>query len=189
MANRQPQAASRKTGRSAPVALQHAATRATANLHVTSPDFDAGATIPVRHTDYGEGRSPALRWKPIGGARSYAVLVEDPDAPTARPFVHWLAWNIPPDVHALPGDIRADATSPAPTTMREGRNDAGGVGWFGPRPPAGDPAHRYHFEVLALDAMLDLPDGATREDLLATIDGRVIAKGELVATSKAPTQQ
>ena len=186
MASRQPQAASQKTGRSAPVALQHAATRTTANLHVSSPDFDADAAIPARHTDYGEGRSPALRWKSVGGARSYAVLVEDPDAPSDKPFVHWLAWNIPSDVQALPGDIRADAAAEKPAGMREGRNDHGGTGWFGPRPPAGDPAHRYHFQVLALDAMLDLDEGATREELLATVDGHVLAKGELVATSQAP---
>ena len=181
MANRQQQA-----GRSAPVALQHPATRTTVGLGVSSPDFDAGDAIPARHTDYGECRSPALRWKAVGGARSYAVLVEDPDAPTDKPFVHWLAWNIPADVHALPGDIRADAAAEKPAGMRQGRNDHGGTGWFGPRPPAGDPPHRYHFEVLALDAMLDLEQGATREDLLATVDGRVLAKGELVATSEAP---
>jgi Raf kinase inhibitor-like YbhB/YbcL family protein len=185
MANRQDQATS-QAGRSAPVALQHPATRTTVTMGVSSPDFDAGDAIPARHTDYGEGRSPALRWKKVGGARSYAVLVEDPDAPTDRPFVHWLAWNIPADVTALPGDIREDGASRKPATMREGRNDHGGIGWFGPRPPAGDAPHRYHFEVLALDAMLELEDGATRDDLLATIDGRVLAKGELVATSEAP---
>jgi Raf kinase inhibitor-like YbhB/YbcL family protein len=183
MANRQDPHAS---GRSAPVALHHAATRTTVTMGVSSPDFDRGDEIPARHTDYGEGRSPALRWKAVRGARSYAVLVEDPDAPTDQPFVHWLAWNIPPDTHVLPGDIRDDGASQKPDQMREGRNDHGGIGWFGPRPPAGDPPHRYHFQVFALDAMLDLADGATREDLLATIDGRVLAKGELVATSAAP---
>ena len=80
MANRQPQPA----GRSTPVALQHDATRTSVGIGVSSPDFDAGAAIPARHTDYGEGRSPALQWKAVGGARSYAVLVEDPDAPTDK---------------------------------------------------------------------------------------------------------
>ena len=117
------------------------------------------------------------------------MLVEDPDAPGAQPFVHWLAWNIPPDIRELPADIRAGAASQAPAGMRQGRNDRGTIGWFGPRPPAGDAAHHYHFQVLALDALLDLPDGATRDDLLATIDGHVLAKGELVATSEAPTRQ
>lgn len=176
-------------GKSVPVALQHEATRTTANLSVSSPDFDADAPIPARHTDYGEGRSPALRWNAVGGVASHAVLVEDPDAPSAKPFVHWLVWNIPPDMRELPADLRADVQPRAPTGIRQGRNDSGGSGWFGPRPPAGDAPHRYHFQVFALDAMLDLPDGATREDLLAAIDGRVIAKGELVATSQAPTRQ
>ena len=189
MVNRQDQTRSRTASRSGPIALRHDATQAKAKLHVTSPDFDENGAIPERHTDYGEGRSPALRWKPVSGAHSYAVLVEDPDAPTAQPFVHWLAWNIPPDTHELPGDIRVDVASPIPAGMRQGRNDRDGIGWFGPRPPAGDPPHGYHFQVLALDAMLDLPDGATREELLANVDGHVIAKGELVATSQAPTQQ
>ena len=189
MASRQEQAAARPAGGSTPVVVRQDATRTRGTLRVKSPDIEADGAIPARHTDYGEGRSPALQWTAVGGARSYALLVEDPDAPGARPFVHWLAWNIPRDTHALPADIRADAASRGPAGMREGRNDHGGNGWFGPRPPAGDPAHRYHFQVLALDAMLDLPDDATREDLLATIDGRVIAKGELVATSQAPTRQ
>lgn len=188
MAHRQDQTR-QQGGQSAPVALRHDATRTTTGLRVTSPDFDADAAIPARHTDYGEGRSPVLRWNEVGGVRSYAVLVEDPDAPGAQPFVHWLAWNIPPDLQELPADIRAEAEPRTPAGIRQGRNDGGGIGWYGPRPPAGDPAHNYHFQVLALDSMLDLPAGATREDLLATIDGHVVAKGELVATSQAPTRQ
>ncbi len=188
MANRQGQAGPRASN-SVPVALQREATRATAGLRVTSPQIDADAPIPERHTAYGENRAPALRWKPVGGARSYAVLVEDPDAPAAEPFVHWLVWNIPADMHELPEDIRAETEPRAPAGIRQGRNDRGGIGWFGPRPPAGDAPHHYHFQVLALDAPLDLPDGATRDELLRTIDGRVLAKGELVATSQAPTQQ
>ena len=178
-----------RAGNTVPVALQREATRASAGIRVTSPQIDAGAPISERHTEYGEGRSPALRWQAVGGARSYAVLVEDPDAPSAEPFVHWLVWNIPPDMHELPADIRADSKPQAPAGIRQGRNDRGSIGWFGPRPPAGDAPHHYHFQVLALDAMLDLEDGATRDELLRTIDGRVIAKGELVATSQAPRQQ
>lgn len=189
MANRQERVNDRRPSNSIPVALQRDPTRASATIRVSSPQIDAHAPIPERHTEYGEGRSPALQWKPVGGARSYAVLVEDPDAPAVEPFVHWLAWNIPPDMHALPEDIRADTKPQAPAGIRQGRNGRGTVGWFGPRPPAGDRPHRYHFQVLALDAMLDLEEGATRDDLLRTIDGRVIAKGELVATSQAPTQQ
>jgi Raf kinase inhibitor-like YbhB/YbcL family protein len=179
------QAASHST----PIALRREPTPAASGIQVSSPRLHTDAPIPARYTDYGEGRSPALRWSEVGGARSYALLVEDPDAPSAQPFVHWLAWNIPADTRELPDDVRADAASQRPAGMREGRNDHGGIGWFGPRPPAGDPAHRYHFQVFALDAMLDLPDGATRDELLRNIDGRVIAKGELVATSEAPTRQ
>jgi Raf kinase inhibitor-like YbhB/YbcL family protein len=189
MAKTQDQYNPQRAGNSVPVALQRDATRATAGIRVTSPQIDATTPIPERHTEYGEGRSPALRWQAVGGARSYAVLVEDPDAHSAEPFVHWLVWNIPPDLHELPEDIRATAKPQAPPGIRQGRNDRGTIGWFGPRPPAGDAPHHYHFQVFALDAMLDLDEGASRDELLRTIDGRVLAKGELVATSQAPTQQ
>lgn len=188
MANRQDQSRPRARN-SVPIALQREATGATAGLRVTSPQIRADAPIPDRHTAYGEDRSPALHWQPVGGARSYAVLVEDPDAPVVEPFVHWLVWNIPADMHELAEDLRADTVPRAPAGIRQGRNDRGSIGWFGPRPPAGDAPHRYHFQVLALDAMVDLPEGATRDELLRTVDGHVLAKGELVATSQAPTQQ
>jgi len=188
-ADRSPRGNPSEPGKVAPVAMHRVGTRTTGSFSVTSNTLDDHASFPSRHTGCGNGLSPTLRWTPVAGARSYAVIVEDPDAPSAEPFVHWLAWNIPPDVHELPEALSADGEFDMPAGMRQGRNDRGGIGWFGPRPPAGDDAHRYHFQVLALDGALDLAPGADRKDLLNAIDGRVLAKGELVATSQAPARQ
>lgn len=167
-----------------PTAIHRLTSRTNGVIDVRSADITPQAAIPARHTAYGDNRSPSLEWTSAGGARAYVLLVEDPDAPRAQPFVHWVAWNIPPDVHALPAHL--SPTSTAVRGMQQGRNDRGDVGWFGPRPPAGDPPHHYHFQVFALDRMLVLPPGATREDVLKAMDGHVLAKGELVATSQAP---
>lgn len=150
-------------------------------IDVSSPALQAGAAIPAHYTAYGDGVSPALRWTRVDGAKTYALLVEDPDAHGPQPFVHWLAWNIPAEVQSLPEGLPAP-----PAGMRQGRNGRKATGYFGPRPPAGDPPHHYHFEVFALDAPLALPADADRDALVAAIGPHVIGSGELIATSQAP---
>lgn len=173
----------------ASVAFQREQARSTGEIEVGSSQIQSDAAIPDRHTDYGDGASPALHWNPVGGARSYVLLVEDPDAPKAQPFVHWLAWNIPPDVHELAGGMAQAAEPDGVTGMRQGLNGQGTTGYFGPRPPRGDRPHHYHFQVFALDRMLVLPDEASRDDVLQAMGGHVLAKGQLVATSEAPATQ
>lgn len=168
----------------APVAFQRE--EAASRIEVASAQMRAGAAIAPRHTAYGDGVSPALRWNPVGGARSYVLLVEDPDAPGPRPFVHWLAWNIPPGTHELREGIAPQARPDAAEGMCQGLNGQGQPGYFGPRPPRGDAPHHYHFQVFALDRTLALPDGADRDDVLTAMHGHVLAKGQLVATSQAP---
>jgi Raf kinase inhibitor-like YbhB/YbcL family protein len=69
---------------------------------------------------------------------------------------------------------------------RQGTNSKSERGYFGPRPPVGDPAHHYHFQIFALDTSLDLPDGFNRHALLQAMHGHVLAEGELVGMFKAP---
>jgi Raf kinase inhibitor-like YbhB/YbcL family protein len=69
-----------------------------------------------------------------------------------------------------------------PEGVLQGRTSRGSVGYFGPKPPVGDPPHHYHFQVFALDAKLDVPAGADRDQLLAAMQGHVLAAGELVGT-------
>jgi Raf kinase inhibitor-like YbhB/YbcL family protein len=143
-------------------------------LEVSSAKIPAGGEVPDTYSSYGQGVSPPLTWSagPYG-TRSFALLIEDPDAPMQEPFTHWLVWNITPNVRGV-------TQGAAPAGAQQGMLLTGKVGYMGPRPPPGPP-HHYHFEVFALDRKLDLNNGADRSALLAAMKGRVLASGELVA--------
>jgi hypothetical protein len=125
----------------------------------------------------------------VAGAGAYAIILEDPDAPMERPFVHWLIWNIPADVDWLPEGIPNNASPVTPQGAVQGRNDNGSYGYFGPRPPAGTGTHHYHFQIFALDGPLTLHADADIRALVDAMKGRVIADAELVGTYAAPERQ
>jgi Raf kinase inhibitor-like YbhB/YbcL family protein len=170
----------------ASVAIDRVRAPSARTIRVSSPSLQAQAAIPAHYTAYGDGVSPALQWSRIDGAKSYALLVEDPDAHGPQPFVHWVAWNIPGNVASLPEGVPTGAKPAQPAGMQQGRNGRDASGWFGPRPPAGDPPHHYHFEVFALDAPLQLPADADRDALVTAIGPHLLGSGELIATSQAP---
>ena len=154
-----------------------------AALTVTSPAFADGAPIPDEHAAEGQNVSPALRWtEGPGGTMSYAVLVEDPDVAMDPPFVHWQLYNVPVGVTALEEGLPGAPKLDVPSGALQGGNDYGSLGYYGPRPPMPDPAHRYHVQVFALDQMLDLPHGASRAEVLDAMRGHVLAHGTLVGT-------
>ena len=165
-----------------PLANQRPETAASAGLTITADTFKPNGAIPSKHSEYADGVSPALRWTSVPMAKSYAIIMEDPDARPIKPFVHWLAWNIPPNVTSLPEGLQEQPRLTEPEGVLQGRTSRGSIGYYGPRPPVGDPAHRYHFQVYALNALLDVPFGADRDQLLAAMQGKVIAKGELIGT-------
>lgn len=151
-------------------------------MKVSSTGFGDGQFIPPRYTADGENRSPPIHWTdPPAGTRSLALVCEDPDAPGGT-FVHWVAWNVPPDRHDLPEGLR-----PAPHVdgMTQGRNDFGRNGYGGPRPPPGGP-HRYRFHVYALDDKLDLEGDASMEELEGAIAGHVLGEGVLTGKYQRP---
>ncbi|MES2830537.1 MAG: YbhB/YbcL family Raf kinase inhibitor-like protein [Pseudomonadota bacterium] len=166
-----------------PLAKDRPETRAEGKLTVRSTSFKVGAPLPARLSEYADGVSPALTWDAVPGAKSYAVIMEDPDA-EPKPFVHWLAWNIPGNVTSLPEGLQEQARLTEPEGVLQGSNTRGTVGYYGPRPPPGDKAHRYHIQVLALDLMPNVPFGSQREQLMTAIKGHVLAKGELVGSYK-----
>ena len=138
-----------------------------------SGSFEHAHAIPERHTCDGEDLSPPLRWTNAPDeARTLALLVDDPDAPSGV-FTHWVAWGLAPGAGGL-----AEA-EPAP---REGRNDFGTGGYRGPCPPPGHGRHRYVFRLYALDDELDLRPGAGKADLEHAIEGHVLTMAELVGT-------
>ncbi|KQR71583.1 YbhB/YbcL family Raf kinase inhibitor-like protein [Rhizobium sp. Leaf341] len=149
-------------------------------IAVSSSAFKSGADMPAEHSEYADGVSPPLAWHAVKDAVSFAIIMEDPDAEPVKPFVHWLAWNIPATVTSLPEGLQEQLRLVEPEGVLQGRNTSGTHGYYGPKPPVGDAAHAYHIQVLALDTMLNLPPTADRDALLARISGHVIAKGELV---------
>lgn len=143
-----------------------------------SPEFKAGGTIPTRMTCDGDNDSPALSWSALPPtAKALAVVMEDPDAPDGT-FTHWLIYNMAASSANLPGRILAGPTIAG--DLRQGLNDFGKIGYGGPCPPTG--RHHYRFTLYALDAPVDVPAGASKEQLRTGMAGHVVGKGELIAT-------
>lgn len=150
---------------------------------------DSEGRLAATHSAYGDNRSPPLTWTPVAEAMSYALVVEDPDAPHPKPFVHWMLWNIPGDVSALPEGIPSGPLAARPGGAIQGRNDMGSYGWFGPQPPHGHGVHRYYFQIFALSQRLDMGPDTPLEDLVNALKASALAEGRLVATFEAPTEQ
>jgi uncharacterized protein (TIGR00297 family)/Raf kinase inhibitor-like YbhB/YbcL family protein len=149
-------------------------------LEVKIPGLDANSLLPVEFTCDGPDRSPALAWSaPPPGARSLALVVDDPDAPFGT-FTHWVFYNLSPDLREIP-----PATPTESLLGTQGPNDFGRPGYNGPCPPPGAP-HRYVFHLYALDRPPDLPAGLSKADLLAALDGHILAYGQFVATYARP---
>lgn len=152
-------------------------------LQVSSTSFGDGEAIPALHGQDGHRASPPLTWSGgPEGTRSYALLVEDPDAKSPTPFVHWLAYDVPGTVTSLPESIAALPKVREPVALLQGANSFGSTGWYGPKAEDVGGAHRYHVQVFALDQTLGLPPGANREEVLAAMDGHVLSVGELIGT-------
>src|SRR5512145_3299642 len=137
----------------------------TSSLAIRAPAFGDGAEIPRRYTCEGEDVSPALEWSGVPrGAKSLALVVDDPDAPDPKApkmtWVHWILYDVPPSTGALAEGIARDAL---PAGTRQGVNDWKRTGYGGPCPPIG--RHRYFFKLYALDALVGDLGAPTKEKL------------------------
>jgi len=142
---------------------------------VSSDAFVQGHQMPIRFTCMGEDISPSVHWeRPPNGTQSFAVIVEDPDAPGGL-FTHWLVYGIPAIRSGLPENLPKDRE--VMEGILQGTNDFGTVGYQGPCPPTGAP-HRYVLRVYALDGMMNLAGGADRETFDTVIKGHVLDTGE-----------
>jgi Raf kinase inhibitor-like YbhB/YbcL family protein len=131
----------------------------------------------------GANVSPELAWEgaPVE-ARSFAVTMYDPDAPTGSGFWHWLVFDIPADTHRLASDAGDTKTQLLPAGARQGSNDFGLPGYAGPCPPPGSGPHRYFVRVHALKvARLDVAPGATAAVIGFYINANTIATTQLMA--------
>ncbi|HZS39440.1 MAG TPA: YbhB/YbcL family Raf kinase inhibitor-like protein [Polyangia bacterium] len=151
------------------------------NLQLESPAFSPGGEIPAAHAGV-DGRSPPLRWAGVPAeARELVLVVEDPDAPMPRPFVHWTIYNIPPSSRWLDEGLPPSGLPLADGSI-QGKTSTGREGWIGPEPPRGHGVHHYHFQLFAVDQPLDLQAPVDRDQLLEKMKGHVIGSGELVGT-------
>lgn len=154
---------------------------APAALTLSSPAFEEGAAIPVRHTGDGEDRSPELRWTGDlpPSTQVLALVMDDPDAPGGT-FTHWLVYDIPKTATSLAEGVEPNAMLPD-NGGKQGTNDFGKVGYGGPAPPPGS-LHHYHFTLYALDAATGLEPGARRSQFDRAVKDHIVAKGELTGT-------
>jgi Raf kinase inhibitor-like YbhB/YbcL family protein len=141
-------------------------------LKIQSSAFSHNGPIPREHTCEGKDSAPALQWSDApSGTRSFALIVDDPDAPDPKApkmtYVHWVLYDLPP-------------TATGPTRARDGRNDWKREGYGGPCPPIG--RHRYFFKLYALDAMLGDLHSPTKQQLLDAMKGHILEQAELIGT-------
>ena len=145
-------------------------------FEVTSPAFAPGEAIPGKYTCDGQDASPPLVWSdPPQGTQSFALIADDPDAPLGT-WVHWVLYNLPAGARALPEAVPPEAE--LPDGSRHGESSWRRTGYGGPCPPSG--THRYFFRLYALDTVLDLAAGASKERLLQAMEGHILAQAELM---------
>ena len=148
-------------------------------MKVTSPAFQAGQAIPPKYTCEGADISPPLQWNGIPhGAKSLALICDDPDAPVGT-WVHWVLYDLPVTATDLPEKLPASET--LSFGGKQGINDFKRVGYGGPCPPPGK-AHHYYFKLYALGADLPLSPRATKQELLRAMEGHILAEAQIVGT-------
>jgi len=149
-------------------------------MKLKSSAFAHEGEIPTKYTCEGDDVSVPLAWDGVpDGAKSLALIVDDPDAPDPKApkvvWVHWVLYDIPPSATGL-----AEAIAEPPAGARDGLNDWKRTGWGGPCPPIG--RHRYFHKLYALDAQLGDLGTPTKDALLAAMKGHVLAETQLIGT-------
>ncbi|MFP4028917.1 MAG: YbhB/YbcL family Raf kinase inhibitor-like protein [Candidatus Brocadiia bacterium] len=135
-------------------------------MELSSRAFDDGGMIPSVYTCDGKDISPPLEISDVPpGTESLVLIIDDPDAP-AGTWDHWLLWNIPPETQEIPEDTRPQSTA--------GTNDFGKREYGGPCPPSG--THTYLFKLYALDIVLNLSEGAKKQELEDTMEGHILGE-------------
>lgn len=138
--------------------------------------FKEGDTIPKKFTCDGDDINPLLEIRNVPeGAKSMALIMDDPDASRGVPFDHWIVFNIDPKTQYISEDN-------VPANAVLGANSWGKPKYGGPCPPQGKPAHRYVFTLYALDVMLELTQGATKADLQNAMEPHIIAHTSIMGT-------
>jgi len=144
-------------------------------MKISSSVFENNSKIPSKYTCDGEDINPPLEIKGIpGGTKSLVLIIDDPDAPTGT-FLHWLVFNISPDVSLI-------EKNSLPEAAIQGKNGFGKENYGGPCPPLGE--HRYFFKIYALDKKLDLPSGSKLKEVEKEMEGRILDQSQLIGLYK-----
>jgi hypothetical protein len=154
-------------------------------IEVTSTAFAQGQPIPPKYSGEGEDVSPPISWSGLPeNAQELVLICDDPDAPTAEPWVHWVIYKIPTALTGLPEGIERRARLKQPAGVLQGKNSwpSQNVGYRGPMPPPGHGPHRYYFKLYALEAKLVISPGVDKKGLLEEIKGHVLEEGQLMGT-------
>ena len=147
-------------------------------LKITSTSFVNDGPIPAKYSCEGEDVSPPLLISNIpSGTKSLAIILHDPDAPMKGGFTHWVVWNIEPGDNKISENFKG---------ARQGLNSAGQPGYAGMCPPSG--THHYHFMVYALDTKLNIDIKTNKAGLEKSMQGHVLAQGDLVGLYKKNKQ-
>ncbi|MAC68625.1 MAG: YbhB/YbcL family Raf kinase inhibitor-like protein [Gammaproteobacteria bacterium] len=169
------------------LALQVNAQDAPETVTITSSAFDHHGMVPEVNSAYGDNVSIDLSWSDLpAGTQQLALICDDPEVVEIgmmeQPFVHWVMYNIPASASGLPAGLPSD-TELSIDGLEGAVNGLNGLrrpGYFGPRPPANGHLHAYHFRIYALDDELDLDSGLGKDELLAEMEGHVLATGMLM---------
>ncbi|MGC8777267.1 MAG: YbhB/YbcL family Raf kinase inhibitor-like protein [Candidatus Caldatribacteriaceae bacterium] len=147
-------------------------------FRLKSEGLSLEAPIPLRYTCFGENVSPPFTWENVPpGTVSLVLLCEDPDAPQGT-FVHWVVYNLPPELSLQEGAGTIGKERIAEVAY-QGRNSFGKIGYGGPCPPPGNP-HRYVFRLLALDTVLPQKPGLTEDEVLSLIAGHILGEARFL---------
>jgi Raf kinase inhibitor-like YbhB/YbcL family protein len=144
-------------------------------LHISSSAFEHNGNIPVKYTCDGKDINPPLTIKDIPSeAKSLVLIVDDPDAPMGT-WVHWVVWNIDPQIQEIEEDS-------VPGGAQQGLNDFRKHDYGGPCPPSG--THRYFFKLYALSSSLDLPSSSKKADVEKAMKGHMISESQIIGLYK-----
>ncbi len=155
-------------------------------IELTSTAFSEGERIPAKYTGDGQDVSPPLSWSGLPErTKELALICDDPDAPSAEPWVHWVIYKIPADCGGLPEGVAKTAQLDEPPGALQGRNSwpsGQTIGYRGPAPPPGHGVHRYFFRLCALDAELAAEPGKEKRALLREMADHILDEGQLMGT-------
>ncbi|MBI5765615.1 YbhB/YbcL family Raf kinase inhibitor-like protein [Candidatus Falkowbacteria bacterium] len=145
------------------------------NMKLTSPAFEPNQSLPKPYTCGGKNVNPPLIISGVpDGAKSLALIVDDPDSPSGD-FSHWLVWNISPDTREI-------AENSVPNGAAVGLNDFGRSTYDGPCPPSG--VHRYNFKLYALSDNLVLDENTNKNKFKEALNDRVLEQAVLTGLYK-----